>query len=88
MAGMEAPPNLDALRAISDPSELALAAGLYISQRLDAIERAREVRDDAIAQLMRNGMTAPEAAKASGMSLGHVRGIQRWAHRLPLTASQ
>ena len=74
---MTAPANLAALEAITDPAEQARAAGAYIAQREEAIEKARAVRDAAIeALLQEQGVTA--VAKATGMSTAHVRMVLRW----------
>jgi len=74
---MTGPANLAALQAITDPAEQARAAGAYIAQREEAIEKARAVRDAAIeVMLEEQGVTA--VAKATGMSTAHVGMVLRW----------
>jgi hypothetical protein len=75
---MDAPANLAALEAINDPAEQALAASAYIAQREQAIETARKIRDRAIFALLMSDQGVTAVARATGMSVAHVRNIQRW----------
>ena len=78
MAPMTAPGTLDALKAITDPEEQALAATAYIAQRREAIEHALHIRDEAIVRLLRAGHGVTAVAKVTGMSTTHVKNVQRW----------
>ena len=75
---MSAPGTLAALEAITDPTEQARAASAYIAQREEAIEKARAVRDAAIETLLLEGPGVTAVAKATGMSVAHVRMVLRW----------
>ena len=73
------PRTLDELRLISDPAERARAVGPYIENAEQKIADARQVRRDAIAELLK----APENAKAPtalarevGVSVSTVKNIR------------
>ena len=74
------PPSLAALQAIDDPAERARAATAYIGEREQAIDRARRIRDDAIGDLLESG-TAKAVSELVGMSVAHVKLVQRWRRR-------
>lgn len=67
------PPNLDALRAIPDPADRAIAAGVYIAEREEAIRVARQIRDEAIASLIESGGDPTDIAVRVGVSPSKVK---------------
>lgn len=69
---MSAPPNINALRAMTPGPERIRAADDYIAQREEAIRDARRIRDDDIRALVAEHGPA-EAARRSGRSLSTVK---------------
>lgn len=74
---IKAPGTLAELKGIADPSARSIAAKAYIEQRFEAIEEAYRIRDDAIG-LMLDHHGPAAVAVMSGMSLSHVKNVQRW----------
>jgi predicted transposase YdaD len=72
------PGTFTELEAIRDDSQRLSAATAYIVQREEAIERARDLRDEAIVALLAAGRPVAEVAEIAGMSVAHVRQVQRW----------
>lgn len=66
------PRTIDALADVEDLAERARAAGAYIAERQQAITRARQLRDDALRELIdKHGVTA--AARMCEVSVSHAK---------------
>lgn len=70
-------PSIDGLLHIEDAGERALECGKYIAGGEAALSRVRGIRDDAIKSLLEAGVKPSEAARRSGMSLAHIKLVQR-----------
>jgi hypothetical protein len=69
-------PNLEAVRAVTDPGERARAVQAYLDERMAALEEARTIRHDAIRELLQGGAGVTETARRAGVSLSLVKGIR------------
>lgn len=71
------PPTLDNIRAITDPTERTRAAITYIDQRETEAREGRHIRDNAIRELKRDGVSIPQIAERTGVNIATVKAVVR-----------
>lgn len=71
------PPTLAAIRAITDPTERTRAATTYIDERENEAREGRHIRDNAIRELKRGGVSIPQIAERTGVNIATVKAVVR-----------